>query len=135
MVAKGATVLSVGTRKGLFLIHSRDRKSWKTEGPFLEGVDCYHSVLGLDGKTVWATTSSMHWGPTVRSSRDWGAKWTQPPGPKYAKSSGLSVERIWNITPVQDGSLWAGVEPAGLFRSVDGGKSWEGVDGFNELGS
>ncbi len=62
MVTKGETVVTVGTRKGVFLAHSRDRKRWKLEGPFFEGVECYHSLLDpRDGKTLWAAPASMHW--------------------------------------------------------------------------
>lgn len=132
LVAKGETVVVAGTKKGVFVAHSRDRRRWKLEGPFFEGVECYHAMLDpRDGKTLWAAPASMHWGPTIRSSRDWGARWTKPAaGPKYPEKSGLSVSRVWHLEAVGD-ELWAGVEPAGLFRSLDGGRSWEGVDGFN----
>ena len=133
MVAKGETVVVVGTRKGLFVAHSKDRRRWKVDGPAFEGVEVPHAFLDpRDGRTVWAAPHSMHWGPTVRASKDWGKSWTKPAsGPKYSKASGLSVAKVWHVEPGLEGDLWAGVEPAGLFRSVDGGKSWEGVDGFN----
>ena len=134
MVAKGSTVVTVGTKKGVFVAHSRDRKRWKMEGPFFEGVECYHALLDpRDGKTLWAAPASMHWGPTIRSSRDWGAKWSKEVGPKYPEKSGLSVSRVWHLEPGADGEMWAGVQPAGLFRSKDGGKSWEGIEGFNAM--
>ena len=133
MVANGETVVTVGTRKGLFLVHSRDRRRWRVEGPFFEGVDVHHAFLDpRDGRTLWAAVTSGHWGPTVQRSRDFGGRWLKPKeGPKYPAASGLSVERVWHLAPGVDGETWAGVEPAGLFRTDDGGATWQGVEGFN----
>lgn len=127
------TVLAIGTRKGLFLMQSADRRTWRTRGPFFEGLEVYHAVLDArDGRTLWAAVTSHHWGPTVQRSTDLGARWTRLAGPRYAKETGLSVERIWHLAlGAQRDELWAGVEPAGLFRSPDAGKSWESLEGLN----
>jgi len=127
-VKKGDTVVLAGTKKGLFVLASRDRKTWKTEGRFFEGLPVYHAMS--DGKDVYATVTSEHWGPSVQRSSSWGARWTRA-APAYPKASGLSVARVWNVAQDDDGRLYAGVEPAGLFASDDKGKSWKGVDGFN----
>lgn len=128
----GQTVLVVGTRKGLFVLRSTDRRSWRTSGPFFAGLPIYHGFLDpRDHQTIHAAVTSEHWGPTVQSSKDFGAKWTKKSGPSYAKETGLSVDRIWHLAPGTDGDLWAGVEPAGLFRSTDGGTSWNSIDGIN----
>jgi photosystem II stability/assembly factor-like uncharacterized protein len=35
------------------------------------------------------------------------------------------VERIWSIQPgIEEGVVWAGVAPAALFKSEDGGRTW-----------
>ncbi|MBI2077873.1 MAG: exo-alpha-sialidase [Euryarchaeota archaeon] len=126
---KGTTVV-VGTRKGLFLLQSQDRRKWRTRGPFFAGLEVFHAFH--DGAAVSAAITSYHWGPTVQRSTDWGARWKKHAGPSYAKETGLSVAKIWHLAPGNDeGELWAGVEPAGLFRSGDGGKSWESMDGLN----
>ncbi|MHB8603958.1 MAG: WD40/YVTN/BNR-like repeat-containing protein [Thermoplasmatota archaeon] len=132
-ITKGETVVSIGTKKGLFLAHSRDRKRWKIEKPSFEGVSVYHARLDpRDGKTTYAAIESMHWGPTVARSTNFGGKWVQPKkGPHYAKDTGLSVSRVWHVEPGFDGELYAGVEPAGLFRSDDGGDTWRSIDGLN----
>src|SRR5581483_2983716 len=129
MATKGETTIVLGTRKGVFTARSRDRRRWKVDGPFFEGIECYHAIVDpRDGRTIWAAPSNRHWGHSIRVSKDGGAKWAKPlAGPKYPESSGLSVERIWHLAPGEDGYLYVGVEPAGLFRSADGGKSWEGV--------
>src|SRR3989449_11462857 len=65
-VKKGDTVVLVGTRKGLFLFHSRDRKRWSSRGPYFEGDTIRHAILDPDdGKTVFAGVLSEHWGPVV----------------------------------------------------------------------
>lgn len=126
----GDTVVLAGTKKGLFVLHSRDRKTWKTKGPNFEGMPVMTAIS--DGKAVYAGTTNEHWGPAVARSTSWGEKWTKPMGaPAYGKSSGLSVDKVWNLAIDDDGALFAGVEPAGLFVSRDGGKTFEGVEGFN----
>ncbi|MFQ5838365.1 MAG: WD40/YVTN/BNR-like repeat-containing protein [Thermoplasmata archaeon] len=130
---KGDTVVLVGTRKGLFVFHSQDRRSWNSRGPFFEGLAILHAVLDpRNGKTVWAGVTTGHWGPTVQRSLDFGDKWVRgKENPHFSSESGLSVERIWHVEPGLDDDLWVGVEPAGLFRSVDGGDTWTSVDGLN----
>lgn len=130
---KGDTVVIVGTRKGLFLFHSRDRKKWSKKGPYLEGDTIRHALLDPgNGKTIYAAATSEHWGPIVVRSTNFGDSWSRPEeGPRFRKESGISVTRIWQVRPDMDGDLWAGVEPAGLFRSRDGGESWSSVEALN----
>lgn len=132
-VKKGETVVVVGTRKGLFLFHSRDRKRWRSRGPYFEGGEVRHAVLDpRDGRTVYAGIGSEHWGAVVARSTNFGGKWhVGEEGPRFTKESGISVTRIWQIQPGIDDSLWIGVEPAGLFRSEDRGRTWASVDALN----
>ncbi len=132
-VKKGDTVVVVGTRKGLFLFHSRDRKRWSSKGPYFKGDQIRHAVLDpRDGKTVWAAVTSEHWGAIAVRSTNFGGRWIRgKEGPRFSKDSGLSVTRIWQLRPGLDGDLWAGVEPAGLFRSDDDGNSWASIDALN----
>jgi len=132
-VKKGETVVLVGTRKGLFLFHSRDRKRWHTRGPYFEGETIRHAVLDpRNGKTIYAGVTSEHWGPVVMHSKNFGGKWVHgEEGPRFSKESGISVTRIWQIQHGADDDLYVGVEPAGLFRSDDRGETWRSVDGLN----
>ncbi len=129
-----ATRLAIGTKKGLVLMTSRDRRRWRTTGPHFAGLPVHDVMVDpRDGKTVWAALTSEHFGPAVRFTRNDGKTWTEVGAPAFPKDSGLSVAKIWKIAPgVGEGELWAGVEPAALFRSTDGGRSWSGVPALNE---
>lgn len=119
----------VGTRKGAFVFTAdRDRKNWKMTGPVLKGNEVYHMAYDRRDGSILASLSSGHWGPTLARSKDLGREWkVSKTPPKFPKRSGLSVARIWQIRPGsedQDGVIYAGVEPACLFKSVDGGETW-----------
>lgn len=124
-------VLMVGTTKGAFFFHSDERRrDWRMTGPHLAGWEVY-SLLG-DGRSgrVFAGTSHWVYGPTIRVSDDLGETWTEVPGtPRYPEESGFKLERIWQIVPhpSEPGTLFAGVEEAGLFVSRDGGDTWSEV--------
>ena len=132
-VKKGETVVVAGTRKGLFLFHSADRKRWASRGPYFEGDTIRHAILDPeDGKTLYAGVTSEHWGMVVARTKDFGGKWTIPKeGPRFSKESGLTVTRIWQLQSAPEDGLYAGLEPAGLFRSTDEGETWSSVDGLN----
>ena len=40
--------------------------------------------------------------------------------------AGPAIETVWNVTAAGD-ALYAGVAPAGLFKSTDGGLTWAHV--------
>ncbi len=129
MTQRGKVCLLVGTRKGGFVFTSDgSRKSWKVSGPHFKGNEIYH--MAYDGRSgvMMASVTSGHWGPTVARSDNLGKEWkfSKTP-PRFPKSSGLSVARVWQIKPGPEnepGVVYAGVEPACLFKSEDGGKTW-----------
>jgi hypothetical protein len=126
------TILTIGTRKGLFVLESGDRRRWRTHGPFFAGLEVHRAFFDPRNRVASAAVTSHHWGPTLQRSADLGTRWTRRSGPSYAKDTGLSVDKIWHITPgLDEDEVWAGVEPAGLFRTSDAGKSWESMDGIN----
>jgi len=56
---------------------------------------------------------------------DPAGEWEQAKGPAFPEGTDTSVERIWVIKPGEaEGLLYAGVDPAALFVSTDGGASW-----------
>ena len=134
-VPKGSTVVMVGTRKGLYVFHSKDRRRWKLAGRYFEGIPVHHARYDPREGMAYAAVNSFQFGPLVHRSKSL-TKWTRPKsGPAYPKKSGWSVAKVWNVQgggPAQPGVLYAGVEPAGLFRSEDDGESWEQVDGLTK---
>jgi len=127
--AKDSICLLVGTRKGAFVFTSKDgRRRWKASGPHLKGNEVHHMAYDPRTGKILAAISSGHWGPTIAESGDLGGEWkVSKTPPKFDKGSGLSVAKLWQVTPGsvdEPDVLYAGVEPACLFRSDDGGKSW-----------
>jgi len=52
--------------------------------------------------------------------------------PAFSKDDGRALINIWALEAGNGKKeLWAGVEPASLFRSPDGGDSWEMIDGIS----
>src|SRR5260370_4586202 len=69
----------------------------------------------------------------VLLSTDLGKKFKETKSaPAFPKEDGRSLANIWSIETGDDKKdLWCGVEPASLFRSSDGGDSWEMVGGIS----
>lgn len=136
-VAKGSTVVLVGTKKGGFVFHSKDRRKWSTLGPYMKGVSVYHMILDpRDGRTIYAGAfnPSEHWGPAVFRGRLGGPVKPTRGRPAFREGSGLAVAQVWHLEPGPRGepdTLYAGVEPAALFRSDDRGDSWQDFPGLN----
>lgn len=47
--------------------------------------------------------------------------------------AGLSGHEVWQVREGPDGTLYAGTQPAGLFRSNDNGASWQEIEAFSRL--
>ncbi|GAA5172683.1 glycosyl hydrolase [Viridibacterium curvum] len=133
------TSLLICTRKGLWMLHADSaRESWAVEGPHFLGNVIHHARLDpRDGRTLLVAASTGHLGPTVYRSGDYGASWQEATTPPAFEKEpgGRSVDHVFWLTPghaSQPGVWYAGSSPQGLFRSGDGGATWQGVDGFNK---
>ena len=130
---KETTVL-VGTRRGLFTLRSMDRRDWKLTGPALEGREVYHAIHDPRTGYQWAATDHKVWGPHVHRSEDGGKTWdVLDAAPAHDDDRGLKA--IWFLAPGptdEPDTLWAGIEPAGLFVTRDAGASWEPVTSLND---
>ena len=139
--ARGLMLL-VATRKGAFVIRAdAARERFRVEGPHFLGHVIHHVVLDpRDGKTMLAAARTGHLGPTVFRSDDFGKSWKEaarpPQFPKATEGAkARAVEHVFWLTPghaSEPGVWFAGTSPQGLFRSDDGGRSWDGVTGFND---
>lgn len=134
---KGDVLVLVGTRKGGFVFRGdARRKAWSVDGPHFLGLNVHHFILDpRDLQTLFAAAGTEWFGVDVHRSRDWGKKWAgSKGGVRYIPDSGLSVKRIWYVRPgcaAEPGVVYCGVDPAGLFRSDDGGVTWNEVPALN----
>jgi photosystem II stability/assembly factor-like uncharacterized protein len=137
-----STVVLVATRKGAWLFHAdKKRKSWRVDGPHFLGHTIHHLVLDpRDGRTLLAAAKTGHLGPTIFRSTNGGRTWkeaAQPPA--FAKAPegqrGRAVDHTFWLEPghtSQPGVWYAGTSPQGLFRTEDGGDTWQPIVAVNE---
>ena len=123
----------VGTRKGAFILESdAARRSWRLRGPFCETWPTNHVIADPASGTLYAGGGNEWFGPAVWKSTDCGASWTHSSQGLAYEAGQAPVKAVWSLAVAPDGSLYAGVEPAGLFLSEDGGISWSHVDGLQK---
>ncbi len=146
----GVRVL-VGTRKGAFVLTSDERRErWQVAGPHFGGWEIYH-VAGspADPDRLYASQSGGWFGQVIQRSDDGGATW-EPVGKEFIYDGEPGThqwydgtphpwefERVWHLepSPVDPDTVYAGVEDAGLFRSTDGGGSWQELPGLRNQAS
>jgi photosystem II stability/assembly factor-like uncharacterized protein len=132
------TVVMIGTRKGLWLARSRDdRQTWHLDGPHLgqhEVASCAIDTRG-DSPRLFAGGFHWHWGPTLVRSDDMGQTWHDPEHApvRFPEDTGEACKSVWQINasdPADPNLVWAGTEPTALWRSEDGGTSFDLVRGL-----
>jgi photosystem II stability/assembly factor-like uncharacterized protein len=136
------TVLLVATRKGAFFFFANGaRTRWRSDGPHFFGQIVNHVVLDpRDRRTLLAAVRPGHLGPSIYRSHDLGATWQEAARPPAFRKAApgelaLAVNHTFHLTPghpSEPGVWYAGVSPPALFRSEDGGVTWDGVDGWND---
>ena len=140
----GVRVL-VGTRKGAFVLTSDGkREKWEVSGPHFAGWEIYHlKGSPVDPNRLYASQSSGWFGQMIQRSNDGGKTW-EPVGNKFAYDGvpgthqwydgtqhPWEFKRVWHLEPslTDPDTVYAGVEDAALFRSTDGGQTWEELPG------
>ena len=136
----GVRVL-VGTRKGAFVLTADGtRKKWVIDGPHFPGWEIYH-LTGSPAHPdrLYASQCSDWFGQVIHRSDDGGKTWeTMGNEFEYQGETGnhqwydgtphpWEFKRVWHLEPSLDDpdTVYAGVEDAALFRSVDGAKTWQ----------
>jgi len=131
--------LLVSSRKGLFTI-ARDSGRWEISGVDFLGDNVSITLADRRDGRRYAALDHGHFGVKLHRSTAAGG-WEEIATPQYPpKPDGYEEHdlwgrpwpwntiRIWALAaggPQQPGVLWCGTIPGGLFRSRDGGESWE----------
>ncbi len=143
--------LLVGTRKGAFLLSSDEqRRDWTVAGPHFAGWEIYHlKGSPVNPQRLYCSQSSGWFGQVIQRSDDGGATWT--PVGNHFPYEGIpgthqwydgtphpwEFKRVWHLEPslTEADTVYAGVEDAALFRSANGGQSWQEVSGLRRHGT
>jgi photosystem II stability/assembly factor-like uncharacterized protein len=131
----------IGTRKGAFIMTSDGkREHWDISGPLFGGWEIYHlKASPADRDRLYASQSGGWFGQLIQRSNDAGETW-EPVGNQFSYDGEPGThlwydgtprpwefKRVWHLEPslTDPDTVYAGVEDAALFRSIDGGQEWQ----------
>jgi photosystem II stability/assembly factor-like uncharacterized protein/molybdopterin converting factor small subunit len=122
----GDAEVLVGTRKGLFVLRGPSGGPMDVAARAFPGRSVEYAMRDPRTGRYYASVTHGQFGPGVWVTEDPAGDWEQTDGPRFPEGEDASVERVWVIAPgEQDGLVYAGVDPAALFESRDGGMTWE----------
>jgi photosystem II stability/assembly factor-like uncharacterized protein len=141
----GVRVL-VGTRKGAFILTSdAKRKRWRVNGPHFAGWEIFHfKGSPANPDRLYASQWSGWSGQVIQRSGDGGKTW-EPVGNQFTYDGvpgthqwydgtphPWEFKRVWHLEPslTDPDTVYAGVEDASIFRSGDGGRTWQELPGL-----
>jgi len=141
----------VGTRKGAFVLTSdAARKRWDISAPYFAGWEIYHlKGSPIAPNRLYASQSTGWFGQLIQRSDDGGETW-EPVGNQFVYDGVPGTHqwydgtphpwefaRVWHLEPslTDVDTVYAGVEDAALFRSIDGGHTWQELSGLRGHGS
>ena len=160
MAREPKVMVQVGTHKGGYIFTSDPkRKKWEASDLLFKSWEVMHMKLDPRNRRMHAAVTHPVYGGTTHYSDDLGKTWTQakevPVLSRPSKSgrpigtvaeagqvgwdaSKLAGEpekviKTWHIEPgrpEEPGVLYAGIQPASLFRSSDRGESWALMEGL-----
>jgi hypothetical protein len=122
----------VGTTRGAFIVESdAGRGAWTLRGPLCETWPLNHVKADAASGTIYGGGGNQWFGPAVWKSTDLGATWTHSSEGLAYPEGEEPIKTVWSLAP-SNGALYAGVQPAGLFRSDDGGETWSHIAGLRD---
>ena len=142
-----AKTLWIGTRKGLIPVRRRN-SGWEIGEASFRGIGVPMVLPDRRDGRIHAAVEHGHFGSKMHVSVDAGATWEEESCPAYPpKPDGVpdticpmsqevipwTLRKIWALESggvEEPGVLWCGTIPGGLFRSADGGKNWNLVEGL-----
>jgi BNR/Asp-box repeat protein len=147
---KGAFILTADGR----------RKDWKVSGPHFAGWEMYHlKGSPVDPNRIYASQTSGWFGQIIQRSDDGGETWGTPGGGPTTTPDGMpkgesnkfvyegevgkhlwydgtqhpwEFKRVWHLEPslTDPDTVYAGVEDAAIFKTVNGGTTWQELPGL-----
>src|SRR5262245_40678415 len=146
----GVRVL-VGTKKGAFVLTSDGKRAKRDiNGPHFGGWEMYHlKGSPADPNRLYASQSTGWFGQQMQRSSDGGKTW-EAVGNKFEYDGVTGThqwydgtphpwefKRVWHLEPslTDPDVVYAGVEDAALFRTEDGGSTWQELPGLRNHGS
>ncbi|WP_239116539.1 WD40/YVTN/BNR-like repeat-containing protein [Planotetraspora phitsanulokensis] len=129
-------LLAIGTRKGLFIARSSGGRPFEVDPVRFSTVGVHSVAIDTRGPAprLLAGIEYGHFGPSVMWSDDLGETWQEAATPPVAfpERTGASLARVWQLqpSPTEPGVVWAGAEPASLWRSEDRGEIYSLVEGL-----
>jgi hypothetical protein len=145
------------------LTSTEKRKRWKVSGPHFAGWEIYHlKGSPADPDRLYASQTSGWFGQVIQRSNDGGQTWETPGGGLEKGPDGMphgesnkfvyegdpgthqwydgtphpwEFKRVWYLEPslTDPDTVYAGVEDAALFRSSDGGRTWQELAGLRDV--
>jgi photosystem II stability/assembly factor-like uncharacterized protein len=139
----------------------RDR--WEVSGPHFAGWEIYHiKGSPVDPNRLYASQTSGWFGQVIQRSNDGGKTWEIPGGRMEKTPDGMprgesnkfvyegevgthqwydgtphpwEFKRVWYLEPslTDAETVYAGAEDAALFRSSDGGQTWQELPGLRSV--
>ncbi|MBV9878453.1 MAG: exo-alpha-sialidase [Verrucomicrobia bacterium] len=136
----------VGTRKGAFILTADgQRNQWEVSGPHFAGWEIYHvNGSAVNPDRLYASQNTGWFGQMLQRSDDGGQTWEAVSNEfKYEGVPGThkwydgtqhpwEFKRIWHLEPslTDADTVYAGAEDAALFKTVDGGRTWQELPGL-----
>ena len=121
----------VASRKGLFELKRAGAEDWRIVHASFVGNPVTVLVDDSRDGTLYAALNHGHFGVKLHRSDNGGRDWVERSTPAFPAAEGdgegASLQQVWCLAtggPSQEGQLWAGAIPAGLFLSKDRGESW-----------
>src|SRR4051794_22638829 len=120
------TELLVGTKKGLFVLEGEPGAPFEVKARAFAGEPVEYAMRDPRSGRILAGVINPFYGPKIFYAEDPDGEWEQAAGLELPEGGDQALERIWIIVEGEDdATLYAGGDPGVLFKSTNGGASWE----------
>src|SRR5437762_2305871 len=158
----GVRLLVGTRKGAFILTSDGKRQNWEISGPHFAGWEIYHMKGSpVNPNRIFASQTSGWFGQIIQRSDDGGKTWEPPGGGPTTTPEGMpqgesnkfvyegevgthkwydgtqhpwEFKRVWHLEPslTDPDTVYAGVEDAAIFKTVDGGKTWKELPGLRK---